>query len=202
MFEQMWKYLEMGGFVTPALMFIGVWLWTAIGLRVQLLRRGFRDDLAIKTSQMLESYQKDYRSIGLLDELLYRGIKEVHKYGLLSRERLDMLVMEIEQELYRYRKVIRSMCGAAPLLGLLGTVSGMIETFRSLTAMELFALSGGVAGGVAEALVSTQIGLLVAIPGVIVGRLLDRKGEALRTEAHRAREHLLRFASSSAREAP
>ncbi|MBN1653170.1 MAG: MotA/TolQ/ExbB proton channel family protein [Deltaproteobacteria bacterium] len=201
MFEQLCKYLEMGGIVTPALMIIGVSLWTLIGLRLQLLRRGFSGDPTAKTSQMFERSQQAYRSIGLLDEFICKGISEVRTYGAQSRERLDLLVMQIEQDVYRYRKPIRSMCGAAPLLGLLGTVSGMIETFHSLTAMELFALSGGVADGVAEALISTQIGLLVAIPGVIVGRLLDRKGEALRNEAYRLREHLTHFVASATREA-
>ena len=51
----------------------------------------------------------------------------------------------------------------------------MIETFDSLGNQALFAASGGVAGGISQALLTTQMGLVVAIPGVIVGRLLDRK---------------------------
>ena len=67
----------------------------------------------------------------------------------------------------------------APLVGLLGTVTGMIETFDSLATMELFSRSGGVAGGISEALLSTQVGLVVAIPGAIVGRLLTRRADKL-----------------------
>ena len=56
----------------------------------------------------------------------------------------------------------------------------MIETFDSLASMSLFRGSGGVAGGISEALVSTQMGLAVAIPGMLVGRLLDRRATRIR----------------------
>ena len=63
----------------------------------------------------------------------------------------------------------------SPLLGLLGTVAGMIETFDSLAAMALFTQSGGIAGGVAQALLTTQTGLTVAIPGVLIQNILQKK---------------------------
>ncbi|MBN2496952.1 MAG: MotA/TolQ/ExbB proton channel family protein [Deltaproteobacteria bacterium] len=201
MLEPLTRYLAMGGFVMPALVLVGLLLWTLIGLRMQVLRRGFMGDLIIKTRELFLDPAQARHPAGLLDDLLRRGVDEVRAFGQSSRKRLDLLVLESEQELGRYRKTIRSLCGAAPLLGLLGTVSGMIETFCSLTSMELFSQSGGVAGGIAEALISTQMGLFVAIPGVIVGRLLDRKEEAIRMEMHRAREHLMQVACALEREA-
>ncbi len=201
MFEQLINYLAMGGFVMPALLLVGVALWTLIGLRIQMLRRGFRGDLIIKIRKMFLDPGQARPSRGLLDDFLQRGASEIGRFGILSRERLDLLVMESKQQLSRYRRIIRSLCGVAPLLGLLGTVSGMIETFCSLTAMELFTQSGGVAGGIAEALISTQMGLFVAILGVIAGRLLDRREEALVTEMLRGREHLMRVASGLVKEA-
>jgi biopolymer transport protein ExbB len=71
---------------------------------------------------------------------------------------------------------------AAPLLGLLGTVSGMIETFRSLEDMALFSQSGGIAGGISQALFTTQLGLAVAIPGLIIKGHLDKKQRAIEME--------------------
>lgn len=62
----------------------------------------------------------------------------------------------------------------APLLGLLGTVSGMIETFNMMT---LFG-SGDpqvVSGGIAQALITTELGLVVAIPALVMHALLSRK---------------------------
>ncbi|MEC8423819.1 MAG: MotA/TolQ/ExbB proton channel family protein, partial [Myxococcota bacterium] len=75
-----------------------------------------------------------------------------------------------------------------PLLGLLGTVTGMIETFRSLGKMELFTQGGGVAGGIGEALLTTQMGLAVSVPGLIVGRLLDRRQVVLEDELDQLEE--------------
>ena len=77
---------------------------------------------------------------------------------------------------------IRAIVGSAPLLGLLGTVNGMITTFDSLGDMTLFSQTGGVAGGISQALITTQMGLCVAIPGVIAGRILDRREAAICTE--------------------
>jgi biopolymer transport protein ExbB len=58
----------------------------------------------------------------------------------------------------------------------------MIETFDSLAEMSLFSQSGGIAGGISEALFTTQMGLIVAVPGVLLGRILDRRAERLAEE--------------------
>ena len=76
----------------------------------------------------------------------------------------------------------RSMIAAAPLIGLLGTVSGMIETFAALGTFSVFGAqagggaSSGVADGISTALVTTQFGLSVAVVGwglerVVLARL-------------------------------
>ena len=81
------------------------------------------------------------------------------------------------------RQMIRSIVIVAPLLGLLGTVMGMIETFSSLQTQTLHAQGGGIAGGIGQALVTTQMGLMVAIPGLLIGRQLDRKQEILEDQS-------------------
>ena len=57
---------------------------------------------------------------------------------------------------------------AAPLLGLLGTVMGMISTFESLATPELRGSTQGLARGISMALVTTEAGLAVAIPAVLM----------------------------------
>jgi len=71
----------------------------------------------------------------------------------------------------RYYAILVGLC---PLLGLLGTVVGMTSTFEGIARPGLTNLSGEVAGGISEALVTTQAGLLVAIPGMILLSLLRR----------------------------
>jgi biopolymer transport protein ExbB len=71
-----------------------------------------------------------------------------------------------------------ALAAVAPLLGLLGTVSGMISTFDVIT--ELGAGNPKLlSGGISEALVTTKFGLLVAIPGVLAANLLNARATAV-----------------------
>lgn len=111
----------------------------------------------------------------------------------LNHDDAEVRLEQHRLEVDRGNRMVVSLVAVAPLLGLLGTVTGMIETFDSLGNMVLFARSGGIAGGIAQALVSTQMGLSVAIPGVLVARWLSmkqRKVESLidETEASLATE--------------
>jgi biopolymer transport protein ExbB len=77
------------------------------------------------------------------------------------------------------------------LLGLLGTVIGMIETFDSLGDMSLFSQSGGIAGGISQALITTQMGLAVAIPGLIVNGALSRRQKNIEIELAQLKDILV-----------
>ena len=68
----------------------------------------------------------------------------------------------------------------APLLGLLGTVLGMIEAFRGLEAQGMAADSGVLAGGIWEALLTTAVGLSVAIPFTAAHALLEARVDGIR----------------------
>ncbi len=91
---------------------------------------------------------------------------------------LDIILPKLERRL----QVAGTIVQIAPLLGLLGTVSGMIMTFESLR----FQNVGGApfAAGISKALYTTEFGLLVAIPGVyfgfLLGRMVDRLQEGFR----------------------
>ena len=67
----------------------------------------------------------------------------------------------------------------APLLGLLGTIQGMIENFQVIAQLGI-ADSSTLTAGISKALITTQGGLLVAIPGLLVGSVLYRKAGKLR----------------------
>lgn len=70
--------------------------------------------------------------------------------------------------------MLRNMVVAAPLLGLLGTVFGMVSTFQAL-AMGSGKMIDMVAAGISEALITTEMGLLVAIPGYFLVSALERR---------------------------
>ena len=84
---------------------------------------------------------------------------------------------EAERLLTRHVDTIMVLARAAPLLGLLGTVSGMISTFGSIAlfgAGDARALSSGIS----EALVTTQCGLVVAVPGLLAGHFFKSRAQA------------------------
>ena len=77
---------------------------------------------------------------------------------------LRRLRTEAQDSFRRQRGALGAMVAAAPLLGLLGTVTGMITTFESLSARANGQSMGDLAGGIAQVLVATESGLAVAIP--------------------------------------
>ncbi|MEL6340750.1 MAG: MotA/TolQ/ExbB proton channel family protein [Myxococcota bacterium] len=81
--------------------------------------------------------------------------------------KLDEAIIREASALERFLWAIKVVAGIAPLMGLLGTVTGMIETFQTLT---LFGTGDPkqMAGGISEALVTTMLGLVVAIPLVLM----------------------------------
>ena len=66
------------------------------------------------------------------------------------------------------------LVSASPLIGLLGTVIGMLQTFSGLSMQDGYKIDL-VAGGISQALVTTQAGLLVAIPALAMVHLLQRR---------------------------
>ena len=93
----------------------------------------------------------------------------------------DLLFVEVKQiahELERYLSTLGSMAAITPLLGLLGTVIGMIKVFSAIQAAGLGEASL-LAGGISEALVTTAAGLGVAIPALVMHRFLSRRVDEL-----------------------
>lgn len=125
-----------------------------------------------------------------------RPLARVVKRGLLRHDRDKAEIKETMQEagqeelpdLERYLPILGTLVYVAPLLGLLGTVLGMIEVFMDIQREVEFATAVGLAGGIWEALISTAAGLGVAIPVLIaynyfIGRvdtfLMEVKGAAV-----------------------
>ncbi|NCO18632.1 MAG: MotA/TolQ/ExbB proton channel family protein [Gammaproteobacteria bacterium] len=172
-------FFEVGGYVMPPLMAVTVLLWFAIGYRFAALKRG-----SVRSVRRLIrriSKEKQLRTPkGLLDRAVLRGLAIVRRNPTHLRRHLDDAFADLERTTRRYNTLIFTIVAVAPLMGLLGTVVGMIETFDSLGDMSLFAQSGGIAGGISQALFTTQMGLAVAIPGLIIGGMLDRKASMIR----------------------
>jgi len=122
-----------------------------------------------------------------LDETILRRIKfssplgAILASGLINRHHgRDMMKISIEEtgrqvvhELERFLNPLGTIASITPLLGLLGTVVGMIKVFAAIM-MHGVGDPGILAGGISEALLTTAAGLTVAIPSLIFHRYFER----------------------------
>ncbi|MCK7592528.1 MotA/TolQ/ExbB proton channel family protein [Pseudomarimonas salicorniae] len=173
LFDQVSAYLASGGYVMPPLVIITLVLWYALGARWALLQRGSQKNVRV----LLRKYSQGRGKApeGIVDQAIVHGLRLRDEGQAPLRRYLDDAFADYEARIKRFASTVTTMVAIAPLLGLLGTVAGMIETFDSLGDMSLFSQSGGIAGGIATALFTTQMGLVVAVPGVICKALLDRR---------------------------
>lgn len=114
-------------------------------------------------------------------EMLSEGIKHSDGPKELAEEIMYESMLDTQPKLEKYLPLIAISAATAPLLGLLGTVTGMINTFELIT---LFGTGDAqsLSSGISEALITTEFGLIVAIPALIMHALLSRKVQAIMTD--------------------
>lgn len=95
----------------------------------------------------------------------------------VRRERVEEAGRAVAHHLERYLNTLGTIAAVSPLLGLLGTVAGMIRVFSAMTTQGL-GNPQALAGGISQALLTTAAGLCVAIPALIAYRLLKGRVEA------------------------
>ncbi len=107
-----------------------------------------------------------------------------------SREQLKDIVQEAGQlevpRLERYLSVLHGISHATPLIGLLGTILGLMDTFTKLTSISGYATPSDVATGVFTALITSALGLVVAIPSYLFYAYLAAKARHLMHDLERA----------------
>ena len=91
------------------------------------------------------------------------------------RNRFDEVRLAIVALIDRRTKFVGTLVAAAPLLGLLGTVLGMLQTFFGISTSGGTETAGVVASGISEALVTTQTGLTIALPGLFLVMIIQRQ---------------------------
>ena len=112
-----------------------------------------------------------------------RGLTAVAVAKLLERdepaiEDIDEIVAGLAPRAERFNTILMVIAAIAPLLGLLGTVTGMIATFDIITEFG----TGDpklLSAGISEALITTKLGLMVAIPTLVVGNVLRAWGDRI-----------------------
>jgi biopolymer transport protein ExbB len=175
--EAFLKYVELGGYVMPPLVAAALALWYAIGYRIALLWRGG----ARRPREVIELFRRNPERPPRdpVERAAAIGVRIAHAGGPHVDRKLTYEYMSIRQELSKFRVLTKVIVAVSPLLGLLGTVSGMIETFASLGDLTLFSQSGGIAGGISQALLTTQFGLSIAIPGLVMRNFLEMRQQLI-----------------------
>ena len=179
---------EAGGMVIPPLFLCALLLWYGLGYRYWVMKR----TKLMTVRDMLRNYQENDAkpTKNIVEQAVQLGITLKQKGVKNLRRHLDAAFYEYEREIGKFSVLVRIIVIIAPLLGLLGTVIGMIETFDSLGSMSLFTQSGGIAGGISQALISTQIGLSVAIPGLFIHSVLNIKQQQIERDLAQIKELL------------
>ncbi len=113
-----------------------------------------------------------------LGRILAAGLVNRKHPREIMKESIEDTGRQVVHELERYLNTLGTIAAASPLLGLLGTVFGMIQVFSAITVHGVGNPSI-LAGGIAQALITTAAGLSVAIPALIFHRYFRGKIDAL-----------------------
>jgi biopolymer transport protein ExbB len=145
--------------VSPDDLVASVWLW-------------------IESDQMTTERMLEIKQGSPLGSILIAGLNSAS----LSRERMQESIQEIAatvvHDLEKNLTALGTIAAITPLLGLLGTVIGMIKVFTAIM-IEGSGNTGVLAGGISEALITTAAGMCVAIPTLIFHRYFHRKVDSL-----------------------
>ncbi len=145
--------------ITPKYVLAQVWTW-------------------LKNNQLDSSKLRELRMSSPLGQILAAGLLS-SKYGRAAMiGSIEQAAAQVIHDMERYLNTLGTIAAITPLLGLLGTVVGMIRVFSEIM-LQGTGNANALAGGISEALISTAAGLTVGIPTYMAHRHFTRKVESL-----------------------
>lgn len=159
-------------------------LWTLQDKRV--LPRNLSKDVwaLVKADNLSRSQIERLHDSSPLGQILAAGLNNRHRNREVMKESIEDTGRHVVHELNRYINPLGTIAAITPLLGLLGTVIGMVNVFAAITTHGV-GDPGVLAGGISEALITTAAGLCVAIPSLIGYRYLRGRIDALVVQMER-----------------
>jgi biopolymer transport protein ExbB len=145
--------LESGGLVLWLILFASLLMWTLI------------------IERYLFVYAIHPRRV---KELIQRWQKRTDRRSWYAQKIRQGMISENSMALHHYLMAIKTLIAALPMLGLLGTVDGMIQTFDVLTVFGT-GNARGMAGGISVALITTMGGLLAALSGMYFSTQIEQR---------------------------
>jgi biopolymer transport protein ExbB len=134
---------------------------------------------ALKNNEMDTQRLRDLRASSPLGQVLATGISNARRGRDVMKEAMEEVGSQVSHDLERYLTSLGVIASISPLLGLLGTVVGMIRVFTALM-LEGAGNANVLAGGISQALITTAAGLSVAIPALMFHRFFLRRVDELR----------------------
>jgi len=198
MFSEIWSFLVKGGIMMIPLMLSSVLALAVIIERAVVLRRKRILDPEVvilvgsaSTSAEVEAVfkkleKKDGPFLNILRVCLANRGKDKAsvKEAILDAGRQEMRYLE------KYLAVLETIAGVAPLLGLLGTVLGMMKIFDVIVTSGL-GQTQLLSRGISEALITTVVGLFIAIPALVAYNYFTHKVEGFVLEIEKYSSHIL-----------
>ncbi len=133
---------------------------------------------ALKTSDLDSQKLRELRANSPLGQILAAGIANAKRGREIMKEAMEEAANQVSHDLQRYMTTLGIIASISPLLGLLGTVVGMIQVFTALM-LEGAGNANVLAGGISQALITTAAGLSVAIPALMFHRFFLRRVDEL-----------------------
>jgi biopolymer transport protein ExbB len=179
---RIWQIWQSGGWVMIPLFGLAVLLYAQAFQLVLYVRRtdlGGEDEMAWG-----QWVREPEAAQGRVAEVIRYTQSDVSSARQV-RNRFDEVRLALVASIERRTRFVSSLVAAAPLMGLLGTVLGMLRTFYGIATSAGVETVGGVASGISEALVTTQTGLTISLPGLFLVMVIQRRKHKL--EANLAR---------------
>ena len=204
--NRLWDYILSGGPVMIPLGGIaGLALILILERWIFLLRQGrSSDEIAravideCRLGHFDQAEKQAREKPGIIARTLWACISQRRRGTAAMEDAIQEVILHEQPRLERFLSGIGILAGVAPLLGLLGTVTGMIETFNTITVFG----SGEprlMAGGISEALVTTVAGLVVAIPILLIHGYLSSRADHLIADTERYAATLLNLLGEKVR---
>ena len=198
----MWEMLQKGGPLMWPIVFCSFVAFVIVVERIIFLRRAYTD--VRKFSEQIARSVKRNRIMDAIDlcEKTQGPIANVLKEGLLKHDRPRSEIREAIEDaaihevplLERRMSILATIAHITPLLGLLGTVVGMVETFQVIQEKSSASAPvnpGDLAGGIWQALLTTVMGLCVAIPTYVAYNYLTSRVDGFVLDIEKSATDLL-----------
>ena len=175
-----WQHINKGGVVSYAILAVGLVAFLMILQKLRDLSQMAVDspETVQRCLATIAAAQPAEPAVGALQlttrELFTAGLRHVDEPREQLEERLTAVLLSQRLHYERWLPLLAVIATAAPLMGLLGTVTGMVRTFSLITVFGT-GNAGKLASGISEVLVATELGLLVAIPTLVAHGFLSQR---------------------------